>query len=52
MGGTNLVDRDLIFDFKYFSFMDLKIEDDAGIPVEPFLDSCKSLLPIFGKKPP
>ncbi|XP_053385602.1 pleckstrin homology domain-containing family A member 8-like [Mercenaria mercenaria] len=31
------------------SFMDLKIADDAGIPVEPFLDSCKNMLPIFDK---
>ncbi|XP_060603285.1 pleckstrin homology domain-containing family A member 8-like isoform X2 [Ruditapes philippinarum] len=31
------------------SFMDLKIAEDAGIPVEPFLDSCKNLLPIFDK---
>ncbi|KAL4217070.1 Pleckstrin y domain-containing A member 8 [Mactra antiquata] len=31
------------------SFMDLKINEDAGIPVEPFLDSCKNLLPIFDK---
>ncbi|XP_033728415.1 pleckstrin homology domain-containing family A member 8-like [Pecten maximus] len=31
------------------SFMDIKFEDDGGIPVEPFLRSCRSLVPIFDK---
>ncbi|KAJ8320200.1 hypothetical protein KUTeg_001787 [Tegillarca granosa] len=31
------------------SFMDLKYDKDGGIPVEPFLGACKSLLPIFDK---
>ncbi|XP_060074304.1 pleckstrin homology domain-containing family A member 8-like [Ylistrum balloti] len=31
------------------SFMDIRFEEDAGIPVEPFLGSCRSLVPIFDK---
>lgn len=31
------------------SFMDLKLDEDGGIPVDAFLDSCKNLLPIFDK---
>ncbi|OWF42560.1 pleckstrin homology domain-containing family A member 8-like [Mizuhopecten yessoensis] len=31
------------------SFMDIKLEEDGGIPVQPFLGSCRSLVPIFDK---
>lgn len=31
------------------SFMDIRFEEDGGIPVEPFLGSCRSLVPIFDK---
>ncbi|XP_041374810.1 pleckstrin homology domain-containing family A member 8-like [Gigantopelta aegis] len=31
------------------SFTDLMFEEDNGIPVEPYLDACRSLLPLFDK---
>lgn len=37
------------FSIMKMSFMDLQLTEDAGIPVEPFLDACKNLLPIFDK---
>lgn len=35
-----------------YSLVDIKLDGDGGIPVEPFLEACKNLLPIFGKKIP
>lgn len=31
------------------SFMDMKLHEDGGIPVQPFLGCCRSLVPIFDK---
>lgn len=32
-----------------FSFMDLQLEADGGIPIEHFLSACRCMVPIFGK---
>ena len=32
-----------------FSFLDIKLHSDGGIPVDDFLGASKSLIPIFGR---
>lgn len=33
------------------SFMDIKLQEDGGIPTLSFLDACRAILPIFGGFP-
>ena len=39
----------IFFVYFLFSFMDVQLQEDGGIPVVPFLEACKSVLTIFGK---
>ena len=32
-----------------FSFTDIELRPDSGVPTETFLDACGSILPVFGK---
>ena len=32
-----------------FSFTDIKLRPDNGVPTEAFLDACEAILPVFGK---
>lgn len=34
------------------SYQDIKLKEDGGIPVSPFLDACRALIPIFDKLGP